>query len=237
MTTFALVHGAFHGAWCWDLLVPELVARGHAAVAPELPCEDPDAGLDRYADVVVEALHGTGDDVVVVGHSLGCMTAPVVAERRPVAGVVYLAGPVPEPGRTVREALEFLGPAEPGLIGSAAVVHDDGTHSLPAEVAVEVFFHDCDPELAAWAAGRLRRQSWRPMAEPSPARGVPDAPAAYLVCREDRTFSPDRQRRLARERVGVEPVELAGGHSPFLARPADLADALAGFAAGAGRPT
>ncbi len=236
MTTFALVHGAFHGAWCWDLLVAELTARGHATAVPELPSEDPTAGVDRYADIVVDTLSGIDDDVVVVGHSLGCLTIPVVAERRPVALLAYLAGPVPAPGRTVAEAMAFLGPRQPGRIGTDAITAPDGTHSIPFDAAIEAFYHDCDPELAAWAASRLRRQSWLPIIEPSPLHAVPTAPAAYIACEDDRTLAPERQYRTAREMLGVEAIVVAGSHSPMLSRPSDLAAVLVDASASPGQP-
>ncbi|WP_459975997.1 alpha/beta fold hydrolase [Nocardioides pyridinolyticus] len=65
------VHGGGHGGWCWERLIPELEARGHRPVAPDLPIGDPTAGTSEYADVVVEALAGVEADVVIVGHSLG----------------------------------------------------------------------------------------------------------------------------------------------------------------------
>jgi pimeloyl-ACP methyl ester carboxylesterase len=72
MTTFALVHGAWHGAWCWELMTPLLQQAGHDVVAPDLPCDDGSATtFDPYADVVCAALDGCDDDVVVVAHSLG----------------------------------------------------------------------------------------------------------------------------------------------------------------------
>jgi len=72
MTTFALIHGGAHGGWCWELLVPELEAHGHNAVTPDLPFEE-DAGAKVWAETVIGALDeaGAGDDVIVVGHSLG----------------------------------------------------------------------------------------------------------------------------------------------------------------------
>jgi hypothetical protein len=76
MSLFCLVHGAFLGAWCWDLLIPELEARGHEAVAMDLPLEDPDAGAVRYAEEVLQALQGAGDDVVLVGHSMSGLFIP-----------------------------------------------------------------------------------------------------------------------------------------------------------------
>ena len=98
MSTFALVHGGAHGGWCWELVVPELERLGHSVVAPDLPIEDEANGARAWADVVVEALEGVGDDVVVVGHSLGGMAVPVVASLRPVRRMVFLAAMVPVPG-------------------------------------------------------------------------------------------------------------------------------------------
>jgi pimeloyl-ACP methyl ester carboxylesterase len=91
VTTFGLVHGAWHGAWCWDLLVPELERRGHGAVAPDLPIDDALAGLADYERTVVDAL-GDRDDVVLVGHSMGTLVIPLVAAARPVRGWCSCAG-------------------------------------------------------------------------------------------------------------------------------------------------
>jgi len=90
MTTFGLVHGAWHGGWCWQYLIPELEARGHRAVAMDLPTDDPQAGAERYAAIVVRALDSFDEDVVLVGHSLAGLTIPVVASLRPVRHLVYL---------------------------------------------------------------------------------------------------------------------------------------------------
>jgi pimeloyl-ACP methyl ester carboxylesterase len=91
---FALVHGAFHGAWCWDRLRTELERDGHSTSAVDFPSEDPDAGAGRYADLVVEAIP-KGEDVVLVGHSLGGLTIPVAASRTPTLMTVFLCALVP----------------------------------------------------------------------------------------------------------------------------------------------
>ena len=95
MTTIALVHGAFHGAWCWDHLRPELEDRGFAVVAPDLPCDDPSAGCVAYADTVVTALADVHDEVIIVGHSLGGLTIPLVGRS---AGWCSSAPSFPNPG-------------------------------------------------------------------------------------------------------------------------------------------
>ena len=87
MATFALVHGAWHGAWCWERLTPEREQEGHQVVAVDLPAEDPTAGLTRYAELTEEAL-GDADDVIVVGHSLGAGSIPIVATLRPIRHLV-----------------------------------------------------------------------------------------------------------------------------------------------------
>ncbi len=98
MTTFALVHGAWHDAWCWERVTRLLQRAGHNVVAPDLPCDDGAADFDSYANVLCGALRGCDDDVVVVGHSLGGPTATLVAARRPARHLVYLCSVVLEAG-------------------------------------------------------------------------------------------------------------------------------------------
>jgi pimeloyl-ACP methyl ester carboxylesterase len=231
MTTFGLVHGAWHGAWCWDLLAAELEALGHRAVAVDLPCEDWDAGLEDNVAVVSAALDGAGPDTVLVGHSLGGITIPLVADRRPLAHLVFLCALVPEPGRSLQETVR----AEPGWStrewGSARqIVHDDGSVSWAPEAAMAAFYHDCPDDLARWAAGRLRRQVWTTIREPCPLERWPDVPSTYILCTGDRPIAPEWSRQMARQRLGVEAVELPGGHSPMLSRPRHLAEVLSGLA-------
>jgi pimeloyl-ACP methyl ester carboxylesterase len=92
--TFVLVHGVWHGAWCWERFIPEIEAHGHRAIAIDLPIEDGTATFDTYADVVDAALIGS-DDVVLVAHSLGAMVIPIVAARRPVRAMTFVCGVMP----------------------------------------------------------------------------------------------------------------------------------------------
>jgi pimeloyl-ACP methyl ester carboxylesterase len=226
MATYGLVHGAWHGAWCWDELREELEERGHATVAVDLPCDDWDAGLSDNADIVVDAL-GDADDVVLVGHSLGGITIPVVAKRRAVQRMVFLCALLPKPGQTMDEVLggdaAVLSPEFGKFI---QVVNEDNSVSWDPASAVEAFYHDCPPDLAKWAASKLRRQVWATTQERSPLDAWPDVPSTYIVCSEDRTVSPEWSRRAAKEWIGADLIELPGGHSPFLSRPAELADVL-----------
>ena len=98
VTTFALCHGAWHGAWCWDRLVDELAARGHDAITMDLPVDDAAATFEDCADVVVAAMADASEDAVLVGHSLAGMILPMVAARRGVGLMVFLCAVVPKLG-------------------------------------------------------------------------------------------------------------------------------------------
>lgn len=230
MSVYALVHGAYHGAACWDLLVPELEARGHRAVAMDLPSDDAEAGCAEYAEVVEAALADAGDDVILVGHALGGLTIPLVAGVRPVRRMVFLCAVLPQPGTS----LDGQVAAEPDMLCSfdAAtpnVDHGDGSASVPPERAIELYYPDAAPSAAREAAANLRRQYWKPAQEITPLTEWPDVRASYVLGTADRIVSPRWSRRAAVERLGVEPIELAGDHSPFLARPDELADVLDGL--------
>jgi hypothetical protein len=221
---FALVHGAYHGAWCWDQLREELERDGHATSAVDLPCEDPEAGAERYADEVVHSIPKTSDGVVLVGHSLAGLTIPIVAGRMRTAMTIYLCAMLPVPGLSFdAQHADFSTGFQPS---EGAVENLDGSASWPERGAIEIFFHDCDPEVARASAQRLRSQQWRATQEVTPLRRWPDGPAAYILCTGDRAISPAYSRRAAREQLGVDAVEIEGGHSPFLSRPRELATLL-----------
>ncbi len=230
MATFGLVHGAWHGAWCWERLVPELEIRGHEAVAVELPAEDPDAGLERYAELVAAAL-ADHDDIVLVGHSLAGYSIPLVPSRRAVRHLVFLCAFVPQSGSSVTDLYSRTDVFVPGFAGHTAVREGDGASYWPdLDAAARLLFHDASPEDARWAAQQLRPQVPRPRTDPFPLRTVPDVERTAILGRDERVIAPDWSRRIARAQLGVEPIELPGGHSPFLARPADLAAVLARLA-------
>jgi pimeloyl-ACP methyl ester carboxylesterase len=228
MTTFALVHGAFHGGWAFNVLRPHLENRGHVVITPDLPIEDRSAGCVAYAQTVVDALKEVaGDDVIVVGHSLGGLTLPLVAAARPVRSLVYLCAFVPYPGRSFGEgAASDAGIFPETPEATWPVTNDDGSLSWPPDRAIPALYPDCPPDLAAWAAARLRRQWTTPHQEVCPLAALPHVPAAYVLAREDTNIGADWARRTARERLGTGAIELDGGHSPFLARPVELAGML-----------
>jgi pimeloyl-ACP methyl ester carboxylesterase len=227
MAFFLLVHGSMHGGWCWQQLVPELRARGHRTAAPDLPCEEAAAGLAEYAAAAEEAIPEDVDaqELVLVGHSLGSRTIPVLADRHPGARLVFLCS-APTPLDAV-DPSDFAGMVTPEYAQARFEVRPDGAQRVDREVARTLFYHDCDPGVAEWAAQQLRWQGGKPLAEPSPIRRWPTGPMHMIVGAEDRVARCEWLLAQAASWPGLEtPVVLEGGHSPMLARPAALADAL-----------
>jgi SAM-dependent methyltransferase len=209
VTTYVFVHGAGDSAWSWELVAGELRERGHDAVTVDLPSEDESAGWWDYAGAVAEAI-GDRDDVVVVAHSLGGFTAPLVCARVPVDMLVLVAGMVPVPGERAEDWWTDTGyPSRGG--------DEDET---------AVYYHDVAPELAAEAAARSRGQASKPMRERWPLAAWPDVPTRYLLCRDDRAFPADWLRGVVVDRLGFVPDELDGGHCAYLSRPRELAERL-----------
>ena len=113
MATFALVHGSWHGSWCWERLTPELEARGHGVVTMDLPIDDNSASFDDYADAVYAAVADIADgDLILVGHSLAGQTVPLIAHRRPVRHLVYLCAMPPTPGTPFNQQIAD----QPGML-------------------------------------------------------------------------------------------------------------------------
>jgi pimeloyl-ACP methyl ester carboxylesterase len=221
MATYALIHGAGDVGWYWHLVAAELRGRGHDVVAPDLPCDDESAGLSDYADVVLDAIGGRRD-VVVVAQSFGGYTAPIVCAQLPAELLVLVAGMVPRPGETATEMF-----ASTGYERAVADAGGPGAEHDP----IGVFYHDVPPALAEEALGRGRAQAEAPWAEPYPLAAWPDVPTRYLLCRDDRLFPAAWSRRVVRERLGLAPDEIAGGHCPALSRPTELAERLEGYRA------
>jgi pimeloyl-ACP methyl ester carboxylesterase len=211
-STYVTVHGAGGSAWEWHLVAAELQERGHDVVAVDLPCEDERAGWSEYADAVVEAV-GDRPNLVVVAHSLGAFTAPIVCTRLPVDLLVLVAAMIPAPGETANDWWANSGWAE----SERGQVGDDD---------LALYLHDVPGDLAEEALRRSRDQAVTPMQEPWPLESWPDVATRYLVCRDDRMFPAEWARRHARERLGVTADEIDGSHCVYLSRPRELAERL-----------
>jgi pimeloyl-ACP methyl ester carboxylesterase len=211
MATYVLIHGSGDVGWYWHLVEAELRERHHDVVAPDLPCEEDSAGLPEYADTVIQAI-GDRTDLVVVAQSLGAFTAPLVCHRVPVDLLVLVAPMIPMPNEAPADYWTNTRYAEE--------IHEHYDDDIA------LFYQDVPPDLAAQALKRGRRQSEARLSEPFPLEAWPDVPTRVILCRDDRLFPAAFLRRVARERLGLTPDEIDGGHTPALSRPKELAARL-----------
>ena len=216
MATFVLIHGAGDVGWYWHRVEAELRARGHDTIAPDLPCDDDSAGLPEYADTVIGAI-GHRIDLVVVAQSLGGFIAPLVCDRVAVKLLILVAPMIPVPGEAPADYWAHTRYNE-----EVRDRYDD---------TIALFYQDVSPELAAEALSRGRTQSEARLGEPSPLRSWPGVPTRVLIGRDDRLCPPVFLRRVARERLGITPDEIDGGHTLALSRPHELVDRLEAYAA------
>lgn len=216
--TFVLVPGAGGRAWYWHRVVAELDRRGWAALAVDLPAGDDTAGLGEYAEVVVRAV-GDRKPLVVVGQSMGALTATLVCDRLPVELLVLVNAMVPRPGETPASWWEVTGHEQARL--------EQARREGFEPDMVEAFLHDLPADVRAAAeAGGEPVQSATPFAAPWPLDAWPAVPTRFLQGRDDRFFPIEFQRRVVADRLGIPVEELPGGHLVALSRPVELTDRL-----------
>ncbi|QIB35353.1 alpha/beta fold hydrolase [Ancylobacter pratisalsi] len=238
MAHFVLVHGSFHGSWCWQRLIPLLRAGGHEVTAPDFPGSGKDtappenADLASYATRIAGAIDEVRGPVILAGHSMGGIVASQVAEWRPhrIAATVYINGLMLRPGESLVSFLAahaHLG-VEDLVLKNMQVSPDGATASFPAAAAGEVFYNCCPPEDAAWATAQLRPQRLKIYSDPlalTPAR-FGSVRRFYVEGLKDNAVSLAYQRSMADYTACEEVFSLDGDHSPFLSAPQTLADRL-----------
>jgi pimeloyl-ACP methyl ester carboxylesterase len=220
---FCLVHGAWHDGVCWQPLVAELGHRSHECVVPVLPLDDDRASFDDYANVVVECLRDR-EPPVLVGHSMSSAVIPLVAVKRPVRLLVYLCpamgGFAPLPGEPPRRRADYDPPPL-----------DASGHSWwPRERAIAQLYGRVERGLAEPLAERLRPQPQSLFDDPYPLLRPHDVLSAFIYARDDELFDHRWSCWIAHNLLGVDPIELPGGHFPMLEHPATLADLLEALA-------
>jgi pimeloyl-ACP methyl ester carboxylesterase len=224
--TFLLVHGSWHGPWCWEPLQHELAKSGSESATVALPSCGMDnllTGLAEDAETVAAAAAAIHGEVIVVGHSYGGAVISEAAHPKNVRQLVYLGAFMPDAGRP------FVSYFPPGPLPAYLVLNDDGTYSAADAEAESAFYHDCAPEIASASRRRLVRQSQSVMGY-APTRAAWRAIAShYIVLTGDRIIPPFVQRDFAKQAGSVS--EMPTSHSPMLSRPAELAAQLAGIAA------
>jgi predicted alpha/beta hydrolase family esterase len=216
MSRFVLIPGAGGAAWYWHRVVDLLRQACHEASAVDLPGDDPAAGLPEYTATVVEAIGGH-EDVVLVAQSLGGFTAPLVAEKVPIRGLVFVNAMIPRPGETAGAWWDNTGWAEARAFAAA-----QGGYTSDFDPAV-YFLHDVPPEVVAAGESQHRPEADAVFGSVCDFRAWPDVPIRVVAGADDRFFPVGFQLELGHDRLGIGADVLPGGHLIALSQPAGLA--------------
>ncbi|MBQ1765767.1 MAG: alpha/beta hydrolase [Aquincola sp.] len=225
---YVLVHGAWHGAWCWRRVLPGLWAAGHRAFAVSLTGVGerahllrPDIRLQTHADdvcAVIEAEELQG--AVLVGHSYGGLVITAVADRLAdrLSHLVYLDAVVPEPGESWSS-----GHTRETQAARRAAIAATGTIP-PADPAA----FGLQGEDAAWVARRQTPQPGGVYDDPLhfDAQRSNRLPRTFIDCTSPALPTIDLMRRRVRAAPGWQVVEIATGHDPMVSAPDELLAAL-----------
>ena len=235
-----LVHGAWHGGWAFERVLPLLRGSGLEATAVDLPGHGEDSGSpgDLHTDAasVRAELDRANDRIVLLGHSYGGAVITEAGDHPAVAHLVYLCA-------FALDAHESCGNAVAEEAAAARVCHEgrpdvgaglrqgpNGTTTLDPTVAATCMYNDCDAATVAWATARLGPQPMVALTQVPSSVAWRNKPSTYVVCSDDLVIHPDVQRLLARRCSTT--VEWRTGHSPFLSRPELVASLLAELALG-----
>lgn len=221
-----LVHGGFHGAWCWQKVINHLTESGIQAIAMDLPGRGagphPEGGLADCAASLRSCI-GAGDKpVIVCGHSLGgAVITEGVDRNSTVRHVVFLAALVPDIAENaIDNAPELLA----GEVGKASLRIEDGTVIVDPAKAGDIFYHECDPETTEWAISQLCSQNPGVTMTPVTQAAWHYCESTYVICDNDHALPVIAQERLAARCGHV--VRFPTGHSPMLSHPRLVGDLL-----------
>jgi pimeloyl-ACP methyl ester carboxylesterase len=218
--TVVLVHGAWHGAWCWEKVMPLLDAAGIASTAVELPL----TSWEDDAAATTAAIEQVDGPVVLCGHSYGGSVITGAGDLPNVQRLVYLAAFALEEGESLANAAVDSHAPSTG-VENVLVFSDDGTTvDLDHSAAGAFFYHDCEPDDMAAAVARLRPMQFACLGTAVATPAWKSKPSTYVVCTEDRAVHPALQRAMATRCTSS--VDFPTAHSPFLNHPDLVTDLL-----------
>ncbi|MDG6905915.1 MAG: alpha/beta fold hydrolase [Nitrososphaerota archaeon] len=235
---FVLIHGAWHGAWCWDKVIP-ILKRKHEVIAIDLPGHGRNRSvpvtaitLETYTSSVVRTLDSLNDPVILVGHSMGGIVITQSAEYRPkkIRKLVYLTAFLPRNGECL---LDHANLDSKALVMPNAIL-DKQTNSISFNrgVVKEIFYQDCSHEDAERAESLLVPQAIAPFNTKvaTSQKNFGSISRVYIECLKDRAITLETQRKMYMAQPCEKVISIDSGHSPFFSSAEELAENLESIA-------
>ncbi|HEY5084417.1 MAG TPA: alpha/beta fold hydrolase [Rhizomicrobium sp.] len=233
MATYLLIHGAWHGGWCWRKVAPLLEAQGHSVITPDLPGHGEDktptatVTLESYVRRVCEIATAQQEPVILLGHSMGGAVITQAAEHCPgaIAALVYMCAFLPRNGESLMTwAMQDAG----SLVNANLIPVGDGVFDIKPEVVHDAFYAQCSQPDEAYAKAHLCLQAGQPFTAPmaTTAERWGSIPRFYIECLRDRALTLPTQRAMQRQSPCRETFAIDTDHSPFFSAPDQLAEIL-----------
>lgn len=232
--TIILVHGACHGAWCWDKVVPLLEAYGYRVLAPDLPGRGTKGApgwwrwtLQDHADAIVDTARQAGGPVIILGHSMGGQVISAAAESAPelFSRLVYLTAFLPANGDSI-VSLAALD-KDSDIADATRTSLLKGLITINPDTAHPIFYGDCSADDFDWVKPRLVAEPARPsFSKLHLSARFESVPRSYIRCTQDRAISIQLQDIMVAKQPCQQVATLDASHSPFLSMPDKLAAAL-----------
>jgi pimeloyl-ACP methyl ester carboxylesterase len=234
MSNYVLIHGAWHGGWCWKKIIPYIEKAGHKVVAPDLPGHGEDKRpiaeitLQAYTDRVCQILDEQSEPVILVGHSMGGVVITQTAEYRPekIKKLIYLTGFLLQNGESLMQHAE---PDTEALVLPNLIMAEDRSYATVKEEALkEAFYADCSDEDVEFAKSRLVPQAAAPLATPvsTTEDNFGRVPRVYISCLRDKAISPSVQEKMYKALPCERVISLDTSHCPIFSAPEELANHL-----------
>ncbi|MBB3128309.1 pimeloyl-ACP methyl ester carboxylesterase [Paenibacillus rhizosphaerae] len=228
MSVFLLIHGAWHGAWCWEKIIPSLEAAGHRAITIDLPGHGEDQTpiseitLDAYANRIVAVIDELEQEVILVGHSMGGVAVSQAAEYRPkrIKSLVYISAFLFKNGQNMIDVI----PPHPDV----QISEDGSTITVAADKVKDMLYNNCKDEDVAKALAQWRVQAMSPLLTPVhlTERNFGQVPRYYIECLRDHSISIETQRQMHAASPCKEVFSLDTDHTPLFSNPAELSSIL-----------
>lgn len=234
MATYVFVHGAWHGSWCWERVIPLLEKQGHLVLTVDLPgidsekTHDVSINLQRYTDSVISVIDKANEPVILVGHSMGGIAISQAAERHPekIKLLIYVTAYMLKDGEMM---LDIIRTDKESLIVPNLIPCNEGAaFNLKSDKLKDIFYGSCDQKDIENAVSRITSQ---PSAVFGGRLSLTDErygkiPRYYIECLQDRAITKECQQNMYHASPCKKVFSLNTDHSPFYSKHEELAEIL-----------